>query len=85
MAQTTEDTSRTPNRFEQGARELGETSGSFFDRLGMGRLAGGILLILIGFLVLVMPDLIQWFVGVGALLLGVLVLWYASVAPRTPG
>ncbi len=34
----------------------------------------GILAIIIGILVLAIPDLIQWFVGVGLIVLGVLAI-----------
>jgi len=34
----------------------------------------GILLIVIGILVLVFPDLIRWFIGIGLIVLGILAI-----------
>lgn len=67
-------TSETQATFETKARQVGDRSAGFLAHLGLGRLAGGVLLIVIGALVLALPALIQWFVGIGAIVLGVLVI-----------
>ena len=56
------------------AQKLGDTSASFMARMGLSRLAGGILLIVLGVLVLAMPALIEIILGIGLLVLGIIVL-----------
>lgn len=68
-------------RLEATAKQIGDRSASFFERFGLGRLAAGIVLVVLGFLVLVFPALIAWFVGIGAIILGILVL--AGASPKT--
>lgn len=51
-------------------------------RFGLGQIATGILLILLGVLVLVYPSLIRWTIGIGAIVLGALVLAYAPPPTR---
>ncbi len=67
-------TRSSAREWEARAEQLGRRSGSFMERLGFSRIAGGILLILVGVLVITLPNLIVWIVGVGAIVLGVLIL-----------
>lgn len=59
---------------ERTAQELGDRSAGFFAKLGLSRLAAGILMILVGVLVLVRPALMVWTMGIGVIILGILLL-----------
>ncbi len=72
------DGSKDLTRWEHRAREVGEQGGSFFERLGISRLAGAVTLMVLGIVVLVFPELVWLFVGVGSLILGLLVLLSAE-------
>lgn len=76
MATAAPDPQPSPTRttFEQRTQQWGERSGTLLESLGFSRLAGGILLILLGALILALPEFIVWFVGIGAIVLGVLTL-----------
>lgn len=67
--------------FEHGAQQAAERSTLFLSRLGLSRIAGGILLVVLGTLVLLRPEFLIWFVGIGAIVVGLLML--AHVPERT--
>lgn len=63
----------TPD-IDRKAHEVADKSASFLARFGLSRLAGGIVLIVLGVLVLVIPDLFRVAMGIGLLVLGIIVL-----------
>lgn len=78
MTETGATKSMRRSAMEERARELGTRSTRVLERWGFDRVAGGILLIVLGVLVLLLPHLIVWIVGIASILLGVLVLAQSS-------
>lgn len=68
----TEETTRA--EFKDRADTVAEETGSRLERLGLGRIVGGLTMVVGGILVLAMPELLTLVVGVGSILLGVLAL-----------
>lgn len=55
-------------------------TGTFFERLGIGRLAAAVILIVLGVVVLIMPRILELAVGITAIVLGILLL--VEAGPR---
>lgn len=83
MSTDTQGTPFATRQIDAALERAAQRAGERFDRFGLGRAAGGIVLVVVGALVLAIPELVTWAVALGAIAMGTLLLWSASV-PGTP-